>query len=92
MFNDNMNWSDVYKVTYPSGIIKMYLSSYKDGSFLGTVMYDESLINNGDSQQWRLKHFPEKTEKEAYQSCDNFVNKILKGKGSYNIEIISRTP
>lgn len=93
MFNkEYMHWTDMYKVVYPVGIIKMYISSYKDGSFLGTVMYDKSLVNGGNYQQWSLKHFPEQTEKEAYEKCDNFVNDLLEGKGEYTITKISRTP
>tara|TARA_B100000508_G_C11465630_1_gene282052 strand:+ start:2016 stop:2297 length:282 start_codon:yes stop_codon:yes gene_type:complete len=92
MFNkDYMHWTDMYRVVYSRGFIKIYISSYKDGSFLGTVLFDKSITDDTDFQQWSLKHFPEKSEEEAYRKCDEFINDFLEGKGGYNIETRIRT-
>jgi len=88
----NVNWTKVYRVRNSMDVINFYVSSHKQGYFIGAVAYFKHTgahwaTDHRPNYELALEQYAAVTEKEVYDHCDAFINAQLKGKGSYEIEL-----
>lgn len=83
MSNQYINWVKVYEINHPSGPIRFYISSHKDGNYHGMVIYARRKGSWSEGSEIELEfedqRFYGNDEMTVYNAAMTFINDNLGG-------------